>query len=62
MSYLSHEVLVQLRRGNFGVQWNEDSHFSHVDENHATEWVNRIGTSASGISGITQTPSALLTW
>ena len=60
MSYLSYEVLVQLRRGNFGVQWNEDSHVAHVDDDHATEWVNGIGASAEGISGITQTPSALL--
>ena len=40
--------------------WNEDSHFSDGDDDHATEWVNEIGTSARGISGITQTPSALL--
>ena len=60
MSHLPDKVLVELRRGNFGVQWNKDSYFSHVDEDHATEWVNEIEKSTGGISGITQTPSALL--
>ena len=61
MSYLPDEVLVELRRGKFGVQWDEDSHLSYVDEDHATEWVNNgIGNSAGGISGITQTPPSLL--
>ena len=60
MSHLPDKVLVELRRGNFGVQWNEDSHFSHVDEDHATEWVNGIGKSTGGISGIKLMPSALL--
>ena len=34
--------------------------FSRVDEDHATEWCNGTGKRSGGISGITQTPSALL--
>ena len=59
MSHFPDEVLVELHRGNFGVQWNENTHFSYVDEDRSTEWVNGIEKRARGISRITQTPSAL---
>jgi hypothetical protein len=60
MAHLPDEVLSELHRGNYGVQWTEDTPFTHVDEDHAMEWVNGIGKGAGGISGITQTASTLL--
>ena len=60
MANLPVEVLSELRRGNFGVQWNDDTAFTCVDKDHATEWVNGIGKGSGGISGITQIPTALL--
>lgn len=59
MEHLPEEVHKEFQ-GEFGVQWTENNSFSHVDEDHATEWVNGLGKGDAGLSDITQTASALL--
>ena len=54
MSKLPPDILREFNEGSFGVQWKDESPFSAVDVNHATEWINRIGKKCGVIAGITQ--------
>ena len=58
---LPDNVLDSLISEGFGVTWNDDSPFSTVSDDHATEWVNGQSKSSSGLQSITQVDSATLT-
>ena len=44
----------------FCVQWNDDSPFSSVDIDHATEWLNGTSKAFGGLATITQNDRATL--
>ena len=57
---LPADVLDSLISEGFGVTWNDDSPFTTVSDDHATEWVNGLSKSAAGLKSITQVDSATL--
>ena len=60
MKHLPSEVLEHFDTDGFCVQWNDDSPFSSVDIDHATEWLNGTSKAFGGLATITQNDRATL--
>ena len=57
---IPNEVLKSIIEDGFGVQWKDDTPFTAVSDDHATEWVKGLSKSAEGLKSITQIDSATL--
>ena len=57
---LPPDAVASLKTEGFGVQWKEDAPFTSVSDDHATEWINRLCKSGSGLSNMNQIQSATL--
>ena len=51
---IPNEVLKSIIEDGFGGHWKDNTPFTDVSNNHATEWINTISKSSGGLSTATQ--------